>query len=194
MMSFSITLIENGKSEYSIVRSKNASLHELSASIILQNYLHQISGTLIPIIDDSIPGSEFEILIGNTSRTELNESIQNDGFLIAIRSKKLIISGKGKGTLYGVYSFLEAYLGCRKYSSRSKLIPKQSSIILPAINDLQNPKINFRSLHYWDAETDQEYIDWHKLNRIEDKWGLWGHSFFKLVSPAIYFNEHPEYF
>lgn len=194
MTIFSITLVENGKSEYSIVRSKNASVHELSASIILQNYLHQISGALIPIIDDGVPGSEFEILIGNTNRTDLNESIQNDGFLIANKSKKLIISGKGKGTLYGVYSFLEEYLGCRKYSSRSKLIPKQSSIILPAINDLQNPKINFRSLHYWDAETDQEYIDWHKLNRIEDKWGLWGHSFFKLVSPAIYFNEHPEYF
>ena len=194
MISFSITLVENGRSEYSIVRSKNASVHELSASIILQNYLHQISGALIPIIDDSMPGSEFEILIGKTSLNEVNESIQNDGFLIAIRSNKLIVSGKGKGTLYGVYTFLEKYLGCRKYSSKFKLVPKQSSIILSEINDLQNPKINFRSLHYWDAETDQEYLDWHKLNRIEDKWGLWGHSFFKLVSPAQYFDEHPEYF
>lgn len=49
-------------------------------------------------------------------------------------------------------------------------------------------------MHYWDAETDQEYLDWHKLNRIEDKWGLWGHSFFKLLSPAKYFDKHPEYF
>lgn len=194
MMSFSITLVENGKSEYSIVRSKNASEHELSASIVLQNYLHQISGILIPIIDDTLPGSEFEILIGNTNRTELNESIQDEGFLITIRSNKLIISGKGKGTLYGVYTFLEKYLGCRKYSSKFKLIPKQGSILLSEINDLQNPKVNFRSLHYWDAETDQEYLDWHKLNRIEDKWGLWGHSFFKLLSPEQYFDEHPEYF
>lgn len=194
MMSFSITLVENGRSGYSIVRSKNASVHELSASIILQNYLHQISGALIPIIDDSLPPSELEILIGNTGRIEVNESIQNDGFLIATKSNKLIISGKGKGTLYGVYTFLETYMGCRKYSSRFSLIPKQGSIVLPVINDLQNPEINFRSLHYWDAETDQEYLDWHKLNRIEDKWGLWGHSFFKLLSPAQYFNQHPEYF
>ncbi len=98
MISFSITLVENGRSEYSIVRSKNASVHELSASIILQNYLHQISGALIPIIDDSMPVSEFEILIGKTSRNEVNESIQNGGFLISIRSNKLIVSGKGKGT------------------------------------------------------------------------------------------------
>lgn len=193
-MSFSITLVENGKSEYSIVRAKNASVNDLSASIVLQKYLQEISGALIPIIDDSTPGSEYEILIGNTNRTELNESIQNDGFLIAIKVNKLIISGRGKGTLYGVYTFLENYLGCRKYSSRFKLIPKQSSIILSGINDLQNPNINFRSVHYWDAETDQEYLDWHKLHRIEDKWGLWGHSFFKLVSPAQYFGNHPEYF
>jgi len=194
MVTFSITLVKNGRSEYSIVRSKNASAIELSSTLVLQNYLQQISGASIPIIDDSSPGSEFEILIGNTSRTGLNPGIQNDGFLITTRSDKLIISGKGKGTLYGVYAFLENYLGCRKYSSRFKLIPKQNSVILPEINDLQNPKINFRSLHYWDAETDQEYLDWHKLNRIEDKWGLWGHSFFKLVSPAQYFVVHPEYF
>jgi hypothetical protein len=194
MMSFSITLVEKGRSEYSIVRSKNASGYELSAANVLQNYLQQISGVLIPIIDDSAQDSGFEILIGNTSRTKENENIQNDGFLIDIRSNKLIISGKGKGTLYGVYTFLEKYLGCRKYSSKFKLIPKQSSIIISGINDLQNPKINFRSLHYWDAETDQEYLDWHKLNRIEDKWGLWGHSFFKLLSPAKYFDKHPEYF
>lgn len=194
MISFSITLVENGRSEYSIVRSKDASVHELSASIILQNYLYQISGALIPIIDDSMPGTEFEILIGNTSRVKLNKNIQNNGFLIATKSSKLIVSGMGKGTLYGVYTFLEKYLGCRKYSSKFKLIPKQGSIILSEIKDLQNPKINFRSLHYWDAETDQEYLDWHKLNRIEDKWGLWGHSFFKLLSPAKYFDKHPEYF
>jgi len=148
MMSFSITLVEKGRSEYSIVRSKNASGYELSAANVLQNYLQQISGVLIPIIDDSAQDSGFEILIGNTSRTKENENIQNDGFLIDIRSNKLIISGKGKGTLYGVYTFLEKYLGCRKYSSKFKLIPKQSSIIISGINDLQNPKINFRSLHY----------------------------------------------
>jgi hypothetical protein len=194
MMSFSITLVNNGKSEYSIVRSKNASGHEQSACIVLQNYLEQISGVFIPIIEDNNPESEFEILIGNTNRNKLNENVQIDGFLITIISNKLIISGKEKGTLYGVYTFLEKYLGCRKYSSGFKQIPTQASIILDEINDLQNPQLNFRSLHYWDAETDQEYLDWHKLNRIEEKWGLWGHSFFKLVSPVRYFDKNPEYF
>lgn len=194
LICFSITLVEKGKSEYSIVRSKNASEPEVSASIVLQNYLQQISTVLIPIIDDDTPISEFEILIGNTYRTERNDLIQKDGFLIITKSNNLIISGQGKGTLYGVYTFLEKYLGCRKYSSKVKLIPHKERIHLPEINDLQNPQMDFRSLHYWDVEIDQEYLDWHKLNRIDDKWGIWGHSFFKLLPPTQYFSDHPEYF
>lgn len=196
MLSFSITLVENGKSEYSIIRPRNASEIEIKASVVLQNYLQQISAVLIPIIDDSRSASEFEILIGNTSRLNVlaDQAVRNDGFKIAVNLNKLIIAGRGKGALYGVYTFLEKYLGCRMFSSKFKLIPKQDSIILPLINDLQNPELNFRSLHYWDAETDQEYLDWHKLNRIDDDWGLWGHTFFKLVPPDQYFRKHPEYF
>lgn len=196
MKSFSLCLTEKGSSEYSIVRSKNASELEISASIVLQNYLRQISGASFPIIEDSVPGSEYEILIGNARLLDQieDQSIAIDGFKIRTENKKLIIQGKGKGTLYGVYTFLEKYLGCKKYSSSFKLIPKNESIKLPDINDLQNPILDFRSLHYWDAETDQEYLDWHKLNRIDDKWGLWGHSFFKLLPPKEYFSSHPEYF
>jgi hypothetical protein len=41
---------------------------------------------------------------------------------------------------------------------------------------------------------DPEYLAWHGLHRFEDLWGLWGHSYFKLVSPSLYWKTHPEYF
>lgn len=196
MNSFSLTLIESGKSSYVIVLARNPAKHELKAAQVLQQYLQEISGVLIPIKDDSTSESPFEIVLGSTQRTEVSvpDRIINDGFIVETRGNKLQINGKGKGTLYGVYTLLEDYLGCRKYTSDYKFIPKKEKISLPEISDLQNPVFSFRSLHYFDAETDQEYIDWHKLNRIEDQWGLWGHSFFKLLSPSVYFKQHPEYF
>ena len=49
--------------------------------------------------------------------------------------KKLIIAGgKDKGTLYGVYTFLEDYLGCRKYSSKVSFIPENPVITLNPVD------------------------------------------------------------
>lgn len=196
MQTWSLTLVEKGKSPYTIVRPLNSTQEEIQASNILQNYIKLISGVLIPVTVDQVPESQFEILIGKTSRSlnmDLNQ-VSLEGFLIETHAGKLIIYGKGRGALFGVYAFLEDYLGCKKYSSKFKFIPLLNTITIPDIKDLQNPQLDFRSLHYWDAETDQEYLDWHKLHRIDDKWGLWGHSFFKLVPPQQYFSEHPEYF
>ncbi|SDM64784.1 F5/8 type C domain-containing protein [Daejeonella rubra] len=195
MQSFSIVLVHKGASAYSIVRPLNPSEIEIYASSVLQDHLRQISGVLIPIIDDSNAESDFEILVGNTNRSGLIVELTSiDSYSIQTKDRKLVIMGIGKGTLYGVYTFLERYLDCRKYSSKVKFIPKKESISITEINVLEIPDIKFRSLHYYDAETDQEYLDWHKLHRIDDRWGLWGHSFFKLLSPQEYFTVHPEYF
>ncbi len=118
--------------------------------------------------------------------------------MIKTDSLRLIIAGGNeKGTLYGVYSFLEKYLGCRMYSPKVKIVPRQKQIILGKINDLQVPVISFRDTHYrttWDAE----YTDWHKLdhdpNGARTDWGMWVHTFNELVPPQIYYKSHPEYF
>lgn len=193
MQAFAITLVQNGKSRYSIIRAQNATAIEIKACEVLQSYLKQISGVQIPIVLDTKPDKAYEILIGGTNRSE-KFKIQPDGFVIETSSDKLIITGSNNGTLYGVYSFLEEYLGCRKYTATLKIIPSSKTVSIPEIKNHQSPQLNFRSVYYPDPETDQEYLDWHKLQRIEQKWGLWGHSFFKLVPVSQYFKQHPEYF
>src|SRR5690606_874898 len=113
-------------------------------------------------------------------------------------SARLIIAGGSeKGTLYGIYSFLEEYLGCRMYSASVKIVPKQKNITLGTINDTQVPVITFRDTHYrgtWDPE----YTEWHKLDPEPDggrpDWGMWVHPFNELVPPSTYYGQHPEYF
>jgi hypothetical protein len=199
-----IVLAEDEVSRYRIVVPSAATVHELKASTILQNYLLQISGTALPIVAADKARSRYEILLGQNDRLDelkigLNlNTLKEDGFLIKTDSMRLIIAGGNeKGTLYGVYTFLEKYLNCRMYSPKVKIIPKQDRIVLGTINDLQIPVITFRDTHYkitWDAE----YTDWHKLDHGENgerpDWGMWVHTFNELVSPEIYYHDHPEYY
>lgn len=199
-----IILAENEVSRYRIIIPSAATDKEVKAANVLQKYLLEISGTAIPIIKANDHLSRYEIVLGQNERldelkTGINlNSLKQDGFLIKTDSMRLIIAGgSGKGTLYGVYTFLEKYLGCRMYSPTVKIIPKQNRISLASIHDLQVPVITFRDTHYR-VTWHEEYSDWHKLNHDEHgertDWGMWCHTFNSLVPPEIYYKEHPEYY
>lgn len=191
-----LTLVKAGKSDYHIIIPNKATPIEQKAAMVLQLYMNQIAGVKLSINDDSSPARPEEILIGNTNRQWIKKipSLQHEGIYIATSATKLMLQGDGKGTLYAVYTFLEDYLGCRKYSSKVKYVPKNETILIPSIEVQYSPKNAFRAVYYPDPETDQEYLDWHKLHRIDESWGLWGHSFDKLVPAKKYFATHPEYF
>jgi hypothetical protein len=199
-----ITLADKGQTLYRIVIPSAATAYEQKAAKVLQTYLLEISGAALPIISGSKYSSPFEVVLGQNERlgelginVDFNE-LKEDGFLIRTDSTRLFITGGSeKGTLYGVYTFLERYLGCRMYSPKVKVVPKQAIIVLDKIDDKQVPVIGFRDTHYrvtWDAE----YIDWHKLDHNakggRPDWGMWVHTFNELVPPDMYYDEHPEYF
>ena len=199
-----IVLAENEWSRYRIVLPSTPTTHEARAAEVLQDYLLQISGAALPIIEAGKHRSSYEIVLGQNERLDelglginLN-TLEEDGFLIKTDSSRLIIAGGNeKGTLYGVYTFLEKHLGCRMYSPTVKVVPKQPRIALGSINDMQVPVVKFRDTHYrvsWDAE----YTDWHKLDHNENggrpDWGMWVHTYNALVPPDVYYEEHPEYY
>ena len=199
-----IVLADNQMSRYRILIPTAATAHERKAAGVLQDYLLQISGAALPIIAADQHRSRYEIVLGQNDRLDdlsvnINfNSLKEDGFVITTDSVRLIIAGGSeKGTLYGVYTFLEKYLGCRLYSPEVKIVPPKERIVLGRIDDRQLPVIGFRTTLYeptWDAE----YIDWHKLDHDEKgrrpDWGMWVHTFNALVPPETYFEEHPEYF
>ena len=159
-----IVLAENKFTRYRIVLPATPSASEQKAATVLQRYLLEISGAALPIMSADQDTSRYEILLGRNDRLDelaLNidfNSLGDDGFTIKTDSLRLIIAGNDKGTLHGVYSFLEEYLGCRMYSPKTRIIPKKGRIALCTINNTQVPVIGFRTAHYsvtWDAA----YID-----------------------------------
>lgn len=199
-----LILADKGMTPYRILIPASSNPYERQAASVLQDYIMQISGAALPIITGRRSGSPYEIILGQNERLDrlgiminFNE-LGGDGFVIKTDSLRLIIAGGSrKGTLFGVYAFLEKYLDCRMYTADMQVIPKREQIILGKIEDKEIPVIKYRSVHYkgtWDAG----YADWHKLSQDENgerkDWGSWVHTFNSLVPPQIYFRDHPEYF
>ncbi|MEZ4825604.1 MAG: DUF4838 domain-containing protein [Bacteroidia bacterium] len=193
-----------GLSRYRIIIPTAPTEWEIQAAEVLKSYLLQIAGVALPILKPNEGLSAYEIVLGQNERLDQNrihpdwKTLGEDGFTILTDSLRLVIAGGSKkGTLYGVYSFLEKYLDCRMYAPKVKVIPKRETIILPVIREVQVPAILFRDTHYR-VTWDQEYTDWHKLDHDphgeRTDWGMWVHTFHALVPPDIYFKNHPEYF
>ncbi|WP_177230259.1 DUF4838 domain-containing protein [Chitinophaga sp. CF118] len=192
-----IEIIANGVTTYVIVLPEAASRNEKRAATILQDYLKRISGVSLNIITETAYTMQPAIFIGNTGHSEKFNTgkLKNESFFIASDYKYLYIKGGGgKGVIYGVYTLLEDYFGCRKYADIPTSLPVDKNIhIAKQLMDKQEPALVYRETYYPNA-FDNEYLEWHKLHRFEDLWGLWGHSFFKLVPPKTYFASHPEYY
>jgi hypothetical protein len=79
-------------------------------------------------------------------------------------------------------------------------VPKQKSVVLNAINDIQVPSFEYRDDFYPDVINDAEYMAWHKLDNCFGKpdsgneWGDFVHTFNGLLSTREYGESHPEYF
>ena len=92
-----LTLIKKGKSSYSIVIPEKATLVEIQAAKVLQDYLFRITGVNLPVVADNEKSTASEILIGRVNRSEQDQidysQLKQDGLLIKTDKDKLILTG-----------------------------------------------------------------------------------------------------
>ena len=192
-----LVIIENKSSEYSITVPEKPSALENKSAKVLQQYLLRVTGTELPIIKEGKRHEKPAIYVGETfyGNKAFPERLKNEGCLNAVFKKNLIIKGgSGKGLLYAVYSFIENDLGCHKYAVDAAFVPSMLRVAIPG--DLYRntvPAFEYRE-SYFPGSVNPEYLEWNKLQQFEDLWGLWGHSFDKLVPAKKWFATHPEYF
>lgn len=199
-----MTLVNKGASDYKIILGAAASASEITAASELQSYLAQISGVTLPITGDSTAAAAHEIIVGKTNREGNGYTIDraglgDEGFTLLVAGEKLVIAGgQLRGTLYGVYTFLEEQLGCRWYTESLTKIPETNTVKINAeLNDTQKPVFDFRYVGWFGS------IEWrvkHKFNYgSQEKYGYgqyyasFCHTMDKLVPDSL-FAEHPDYF
>ena len=213
-VSETLDLVVDGSSDYVIVYGENASATDKASAVELQNYLKQISGVEIPVVSDAAEAVEKEIIVGKTNREDEGdfnrEELGTDGFVIKTSDSKLwIVGGEERGTIFGVYEFLEAYLGCRYYTSTIEKIPEMKTVsIEPIDEDKQIPIFEFRD-HEWADYMRNPISIKHKFNggvvfnsditgtdyfNAISFAGSHVHNLNKMVSANTYFETNPEWF
>ncbi|MBR6740503.1 MAG: DUF4838 domain-containing protein, partial [Clostridia bacterium] len=111
-----------------------------------------------------------------------------------------------RGTLYGVYTFLEEYIGWRWLDHDYEIVKVSDFIQIPLdTNDRQIPALWVRQSFWYNINNYPEYAVKMKCNQltswtsdklggaIEYTGGL-GHTFATLLPMSEYFEEHPEYY
>lgn len=164
-----IQLTKDRESPYQIIYPYAPSPSEKYAARQLKKYLFQITGAMIPEFQDNRHEEAAEIVIGYTNRGEYTQEDQialgKEGFIIKTINEKIFIIGSGvRGALYGVYTFLEKYCGCRFYTNDFERIPRNTSLSIPAIDeDRQIPVFMLRN-SYWHSVSDTEISVKLKIN------------------------------
>jgi hypothetical protein len=187
-----LELVRDGVSEYRICIPDSASPRTIAAAETLRFYLREISGADIPVVlSTEHPGKRIVFEIGCSIDNNMNTgTLGDDGFRIrTIHSYLFLTAHTDRGIQNAVYTFLESYLGCRKYSTSVERVPHAPTIVLPPLDDTQVPRLTFRFQDFRDSA----YSAWHKQSSL-DEWGLFVHTFKTLVPPEKYFKDHPEYF
>lgn len=206
LFSQELTITVNGKTDYHIIIPAKHTNEEKEAALELKTYLNKITRASFPIYTDDQYEQDEEILVGNTNRTSgkytriYAPSIRPQGFWIKTSGKKiLILGGDPVGTLYGAYTFLEDYLGCRRFTPEVEKIPKSSTLRIKPIDDIETPSALIRIVNgkYFN---EGDFRFWRKLQIIEDNWGkdpgdrYYVHTFDKIIPASVYYHGHPEYY
>ncbi len=179
-----VTLVADGKSDYVIVLSSEASESEKWAAEELASHIKQMSGATLAV-QTAAEAPEKAVVLGFGDATkalgvEPDPSLGNDGFIIRTIGSRLVIAGsRVRGTLYGVYTLLEN-LGVRWWYPGETFVPSLATIVVPETNDRQVPKLEYRDMMFeenfnragklWAARNKVNGMAWQKT---EAKLGGW---------------------
>lgn len=192
-----------------IVIAADASATDAYAAGRLKHYLDRITGASLGIVTDAAEPDGYEICVGATNRAELDFADAADGsYVITSTENQLVISGAGnKGTINGVYAFLEKYCGCHWFESQVIVVPENKDLSIPAgIDDKYTPFFEYTETDTASARdiefsltnglTGGAYRDFTaEQGSAVEYLGAFCHTLTTyFCKSATYFDEHPEYF
>lgn len=167
------------------------------AAAIFQEYVEKISGTKLPVLNDSETPLKGDIIIGLANNLPV-DFLKSDGFSITTEDGYIrVLSAKeGNGAIYGVSEILENYLGVRYWAPEACDIPTSKSLSIPnGLNIIENPAFEYRQTNSF-AEQDSMYRNFRRLKLPKEVFAanLWVHTFNTLIPASVYGEAHPEYY
>ena len=183
--------IKDGKTEYQIVVKANNSERAKFAVEELKEFLYQATGCQMQTASDGYSGKTLTLVVSNKN---------SEGYRVYTENENYIIQGYSeKGLIYGVYAFLRRVCGLVFYTWDSYDINK-GDILFTKFDEERIPDIPARAIGIMpihSEETDSPMTEKAfrmGVSGMADNWGLHNHSYFKILPPSVYKEQHPEWY
>lgn len=214
-------IARGGQANMIVAVGANPTAAERTATNELASYMEKMTGaTFTSVAEGAVPPGRGAIYVGWTSFTRSHGTdpakLGPEEWAVRTVGKDLIITGgRPRGTLYGVYEFLEQDLGCHWLDERTEVVPSRPTLLLPDIRRTGKPA--FRSREVYDAVRGLNETEtglraqnlFHARNKVNgvstylgeefgfsDRLGSPNscHTFYFYIDPKAHFDAHPEWF
>lgn len=211
-----LVLADNGKVNCEVVVPDGTAPAARFAAKELQKYLSESIGSAVPLVKKAGTG-KVSILVGTGADVS---NLPRDGFIIRSAGNKIIIAGRDdsrympgddsapwgdyceRATLFGVYDFLERFLGAKFVfpGDAGTIIPRHRTLKIPAMDIFERPDNIVRSISWTDgAWFDDKQVNFNrKLNnyrlRMQTAYIPNCHGLGRMAYIERFGKTHPEYF
>lgn len=185
-----------------IVLAADATAPERYAARELRSLFAAATGTM-PQLVEATSAPDSGILIGRIAGLPMDD-LGEEGFRVQITDQRIAIAGgPPRGTLYGVYSFLEDHFGVRFLTAEHTHVPRAADdLTVPRGEHVFRPRFTWRYSYYAANRQHPEFATRLRCNAVTDReelggrvaWSVIGHSVDRYVPVAKYGAEHPDYF
>ena len=204
-----------GLANWDIITAEDAPPSEIYAAEEFQSHFARASGIRLPIVHkvESVTSGKRHIFIGSSPAMRAGkvgfstDEFEEEDFRIVVRDDNIAIAGSpqaaARGTLYGVYTFLEDYVGVRFLTVDHTYVPFIGTWrVVGPLDRFYHPPLRFRWSYYGETNRNPAFATRIRVNTVatDPKLGgktglnLINHSFFHYVPSQKYGKEHPEYF
>lgn len=185
-----IVLVKSGQPKARIITGDVPS--DSCAARVLQDFVQRITGTKLPVLKNKVE-RKGDIIIGKGNTDGLTEG----GFRLSTQNGCLYVSsGGGRGSIYGIVTLLEKYMGVSCYAEHTYTFSHTSDLVLPLLEHKENAAFRYRQSQGYSLYTDPVYRYWLRLEEPRDIFagGYWVHTFSRLVPTEEFGRSHPEYY
>ncbi len=174
----------------------------------LAEYLHRISGAVVPICTDPaacrgrpiLVGGEEAIVAAEALGVEGNrerwKGLSREGYFIRCSGGTLLLAGKTElATFYAVDRFLEEYLGVRWFmpGDLGEIVAQRRTLGVGEIEEFGEPGFRWRWVGRgeWARRLGMNVAVDCK-GAFKTRWFV--HTFSRLLPPEEFYGDHPEYY
>ncbi len=193
---------------WDIVIDPQAIPAEKYAAEEFQRWFEEATGNALPIHQEDTEASHHVFIGQGDALTQSDfaidaDTMDHEQFKIIVKGDGIaIVGGRPRGTLYGVYQFLEDHLGVRFLTYDHVHVPDTSDGEITCGEFTYNPPFSFRWSYYQENTAHPEHAARLRVNTVTSDERLGGktgqslinHSFHWLVPFSKYGEEHPEYY